>query len=98
MSLEIRRKYFKKLIKKIPFKVNKINDLMAEIILPKDRIKKFQIQLISYMNASITDSTQFITNEKKIINYFSKFRDKIENITPNGSIIPKKKIILNLEI
>jgi len=91
MSLEIRRRYFKNLIKKIPFKVNKINDLMAEVILPKDKIKKFQIQLINYMNASITDSNKFIDSEKKIINYFSKYKDKIQNITPNGSIIPKRE-------
>ena len=68
-----------------------INDLMAEVILPKDRIKKFQIQLIDYMNASITNKKKLINNEKEILKYFSKYRDMIKNITPNGSIIPKKE-------
>lgn len=91
MSLDIRRKYFKKILKKIPFKTNKINDLMAEIILPKNQVKKFQIHLINYMNASVTNKKKFINNEKEILNYFSKFRNTIKNITPNGSIIPKKE-------
>ena len=91
MSLKIRRKYFKKFIKNIPFKVKEINDLMAEITLPKDRIKKFQTDLINYMNASIINRKKFIDKEKELLKYFSKNRHDIRNITPNGSIIPKKE-------
>lgn len=90
MSLAIRRKYFAKLINKVPFKVHKINDLMAEIELPKNYISEFQRNTINYLNASTQNiNKKFISNEKKLLNFYEKNKSKIKNITPNGSIIPK---------
>lgn len=99
MSLKIRRKYFAKLINNIPFKVVKINDLMAEIRLPKDYISEFQRNTINYLNASIQSYyKKYISNEKKLLNFFEKNKYKIENITPNGSIIPKTQNNLEFNI
>ena len=64
MSLEIRRKFFSSLAKKIPCK--KINDLMLEVNLDNKLFIKLQKSVFNYIVESVNHKKKFLLKN----NYF----------------------------
>ena len=88
MSLLIRRKFFKKLVDQIPLKKKFINDLMVEVTIPNNDLKNLKNSLINYISKSF-NSELSIYNESQIIKALKNKDNKLNNLTPNGSLIGK---------
>ena len=88
MSLEIRKKYIKKLANKCKFKPTYINDLMFEVKLPKKSFENIKYATINFISKSFNDNDK-ILNENELIKKILKRSSKIKNLTPNGLMAPK---------
>ena len=86
MSLKIRKLYLKNLSKK--FKSKKINDLMYEIKIPNNLFHNIQIAAINYISRCFNDNETIISEKDLIKKILSKHK-KLNNLTPNGIIVPK---------
>ena len=69
MSLEIRRKFFSSLAKKIPCK--KINDLMLEVNLDNKLFIKLQKSVFNYIVESVNHKKK-ISTEKQLFYFLKK--------------------------
>ena len=86
MSLKIRKYYLRNLSKK--FKSKKINDLMYEIKVPNNLFYNIQSAAISYISRCFNDN-ETIISEKDLIKKILSKHNKLNNLTPNGIIVPK---------
>lgn len=93
MSLKLRRNFFKKLSKKL--KCKKINDLMLEVNLDKKLFSNLQDAVFNYIVKSVNNKKK-IYSQKDLLKYLRK--SKLENITPNGMIVPKKEVCLEFNM
>jgi hypothetical protein len=91
-DLIIRKKNFKILLNNI--NCIKINDLMLEVIVPKNLIDNITYASRNYLSKCIQIKNNTFLKEDEIIKFFQKKNSSIKNITPNGMIVPKNEFTL----
>lgn len=92
MSLDIRKKYFKKLTE--TFDCKKINDLMVEVKIRDDLFKNLQLYTSIYLSKCFNESS-VITDKTLLIQKILNNKHLIKNMTPNGMLVPKRELSLD---
>ena len=68
---------------------------MHEVKIPENLFQKLKFSVINYISKGFNDN-ETIINENEIIKKLIKNKYKLKNITPNGIIVPKTILPLNL--
>lgn len=87
MSLTTRKKFFRKLSKRLNCKM--INDLMIEVKIEDNLFSNLYNSVFDYVR-KCSQTKKIINSEKELFNLIKK--KQIKNITPNGMIVPKKEV------
>ena len=87
MSLDTRKKDFEMFQDEI---FDKISPLIVSSKINKKLLNSFNNSVIKYLSKSATNSYK-LKSEKSIINFYDRNIDKLNFITPNGAVVPKKE-------
>jgi hypothetical protein len=95
LSLESRKKAFGELASR--FECERPAPLLAVHKIPPALFCKLQTVTALYLSKCL-GSNEFILDENELLSRFDELGDKVQNITPNGMVVPKRNTILEYNL